>query len=345
MSVQKINNYGNGNNSLSNLALNVDFNRIGEDSTFLQSKTIKVGSIIESNGSLYAVQDNDAPITGSGRYIYFNSVGLYFYRSDTEPVFSNTKGGFYGTGLGGTLITDRAIRWTSNGGVDYLIQRFPGIFGAPGVSRFFFQDETFIIPFTGKYLLFALSAGEKGIDGTSNLGADGGRGGGSYADFKNYKVGDIIYVTIGLSNLNSSSIGGYNSNGHNGNGTLGRRGGYRGKGSGVGSHNFGGGGGGSAGINTIGGDGTSAIFTRLQPVTGGSGSVFLPGKHGVGGGSGGIGGSGGSPQIAPGVPGGIGTVSNGNGGIGAGGSGGWDSVPTGGLGGQGMAAIFFQGPQ
>ena len=90
------------NNDLGNLANNVDRNRVGEDTTFLEVNSnvtqVAVGSLVESNGSLYAVTDvpfTPAGIAEAGAYLFFDDTVPGFVWSTTPGTYDAARGGIY----------------------------------------------------------------------------------------------------------------------------------------------------------------------------------------------------------------------------------------------------------
>ena len=90
------------NADLSNALLNIDLNRIGGDLTYLENDggTLKVsiGSLIESEGSIYAVDTAAETPTGSavdGAYLFFDASVPGFVWSSTAGTYDATRGGLY----------------------------------------------------------------------------------------------------------------------------------------------------------------------------------------------------------------------------------------------------------
>lgn len=114
MAVVKKNTYEAGvNNDVTNVVQNVDLNRLGIDNTKLDGSPLEVqiGSIIECNGSLYAVEGAVESITNIGTafpsYIYFDSSTESFIASTEVPLYNSSKNGYYSP----TVSTRRATKW------------------------------------------------------------------------------------------------------------------------------------------------------------------------------------------------------------------------------------------
>jgi hypothetical protein len=103
MAVTKANEYQIGvNNDIGNLANNVDLNRIGADLTALEldggTVKVSVGSIIESQGSLYKVDTAAVTPTGTataGAYLFFDDSVPGFVWSSTAGTYDPARGGIY----------------------------------------------------------------------------------------------------------------------------------------------------------------------------------------------------------------------------------------------------------
>ena len=103
MAVTKTNDYSIATNAdLGNVLNNVDLNRIGTDLTFLEldGSTVKVsvGSIIESQGSLYKVDTSAVTPTGTataGAYLFFDDSVPGFVWSSTAGTYDAARGGIY----------------------------------------------------------------------------------------------------------------------------------------------------------------------------------------------------------------------------------------------------------
>lgn len=105
MTINKVNNYIPGQN-ITNLANNVDYNRLGMDQTIIEvdftgspaQVTIKQGSIIEVNGNKYIVQGADYVFTMAGatdNYITFNETIPSFSSTTIKGTYDNAKAGVY----------------------------------------------------------------------------------------------------------------------------------------------------------------------------------------------------------------------------------------------------------
>lgn len=99
MSTDKKNTYVIGsNNDLTNALNNIDYNRIGEDSTIVEwdgsQFLVKVGSSLEVNGNLYAVGTADETIAASSGVVVYNEATGWAISGDT-PVLRADKGGYY----------------------------------------------------------------------------------------------------------------------------------------------------------------------------------------------------------------------------------------------------------
>lgn len=103
MAVTKTNDYNIATNAdLGNVLNNVDLNRIGADLTALEldGSTVKVsvGSIIESQGSLYKVDTAAETPTGTasaGAYLFFDDSVPGFVWSATPGTYDPARGGVY----------------------------------------------------------------------------------------------------------------------------------------------------------------------------------------------------------------------------------------------------------
>ena len=117
MAVTKLNEYLPGQN-LTNLALNVDYNRLGCDMTDISinfgtspyTVTIAEGSIIECNGNLYAITGSDYSFQAANNthpYLTFtDNPSVAFSSSAAVGTFSALKSGFYQSG---NII--RTLKW------------------------------------------------------------------------------------------------------------------------------------------------------------------------------------------------------------------------------------------
>jgi hypothetical protein len=88
------------NNDLSNVSVNVDRNRLGADFLFCEisggNLLIKVGSVIEANGSVYRVEDSDISITLIDGIIFFDDETNSFLIEDTNLIgLDRTRVGYY----------------------------------------------------------------------------------------------------------------------------------------------------------------------------------------------------------------------------------------------------------
>jgi hypothetical protein len=118
MAIEQKNTYVPGsNNDLTNAVANIDINRTGEDLVSVEYSApnflIKVGSLIEANGNMYAVTTADESITAAdGNLIFNESTGFAINNVDT-PVYDPAKGGYY------VNSTERVtkFRFTSDGDI------------------------------------------------------------------------------------------------------------------------------------------------------------------------------------------------------------------------------------
>lgn len=105
MAINKVNLYTPGQN-LTNLANNVDYNRLGIDQTNIEvdfsgspaQVTIKQGSLIEINGNRYIVQGADYVFTMAGatdNYITFNETTPSFSSTTIKGTYDDAKAGVY----------------------------------------------------------------------------------------------------------------------------------------------------------------------------------------------------------------------------------------------------------
>jgi hypothetical protein len=113
MAIEKKNTYVPGSNQdLTNAVANIDINRTGEDLVSVEYSApnflIKVGSLIEANGNMYAVTTADESITAAdGNLIFNESTGFAINNVDT-PVYDPAKGGYYVNG------TERVTKFRLN---------------------------------------------------------------------------------------------------------------------------------------------------------------------------------------------------------------------------------------
>jgi hypothetical protein len=112
MAIVKKNTYVPGsNNDLTNVALNIDLQRLGTDLTHVVYSggnfLIKVGSLVECNGSLYAVEGADISIAPASGVLIFDSSTLLFSISASAFAYDATKSGEYITGSP----TKRVCKW------------------------------------------------------------------------------------------------------------------------------------------------------------------------------------------------------------------------------------------
>jgi hypothetical protein len=118
MAITKQNTYEIGvNNDISNLSVNVDRNRLGEDKIILEVSgsdlLIKVGSLIEANGSLWAVDTSDISITLADGYLVFDDAVPEFKIIDAETAeLDPTRAGFYRPAPNDT---EKVTRWDISG--------------------------------------------------------------------------------------------------------------------------------------------------------------------------------------------------------------------------------------
>jgi hypothetical protein len=103
MAITQKNEYVIGsNNDLSNALLNIDLNRLGGDLTYLENDggtlKVSVGSLIESQGSIYQVATPAETPTGTaqdGAYLFFDDSIPGFVWSNTAGTYDPTRGGIY----------------------------------------------------------------------------------------------------------------------------------------------------------------------------------------------------------------------------------------------------------
>ena len=102
MSVTLLNTYEIGvNQDLSNALAMIDVNRIARDLTMLELDTVpkvSVGSLIESQGSVYIVSGSAFTPTGSavaGAYLFFDDTVPGFLWSAVAGTYDPTRGGIY----------------------------------------------------------------------------------------------------------------------------------------------------------------------------------------------------------------------------------------------------------
>jgi hypothetical protein len=103
MAITQKNEYVIGsNNDLSNALLNIDLNRLGGDLTYLENDggtlKVSVGSLIESQGSIYQVATAAETPTGTaqdGAYLFFDDSVPGFVWSNTAGTYDPTRGGIY----------------------------------------------------------------------------------------------------------------------------------------------------------------------------------------------------------------------------------------------------------
>jgi hypothetical protein len=123
MAITQLNSYLPGQN-LTNLAENVDYNRVGDDKTDITINhttnpwtfTIKVGSLIEKDGNIYTVDTSDYTLQATDNthnYIVFT--GSAFASSANRGTYDPAKGGFYDSGnrvLKYYIDTDNDLEYT-----------------------------------------------------------------------------------------------------------------------------------------------------------------------------------------------------------------------------------------
>src|SRR6056297_747670 len=103
MAVNITNDYNIATNAdLGNVLNNVDLNRIGTDLTYLELDggvvKVSVGSLIESQGSLYKVDTAAETPTGTataGAYLFFDDSVPGFVWSTTPGTYDPARGGIY----------------------------------------------------------------------------------------------------------------------------------------------------------------------------------------------------------------------------------------------------------
>jgi hypothetical protein len=114
MAITKQNTYEIGvNNDVSNLADNVTLNRLGTDKTFCEisggNLLIKVGSLIEANGELWAVDTSDISITLADGYLVFDDATPEFKIVNSETAeLDPDRVGFYRPSPNDT---EKVTRW------------------------------------------------------------------------------------------------------------------------------------------------------------------------------------------------------------------------------------------
>src|SRR6056297_2344578 len=122
MAVNKTNDYNIATNAdLGNVLNNVDLNRIGADLTYLEldGSTVKVsvGSLIESQGSLYKVDTAAETPTGSataGAYLFFDDSVPGFVWSSTAGTYDPARGGIY------DVSDRRQCKWILTSSTDWI---------------------------------------------------------------------------------------------------------------------------------------------------------------------------------------------------------------------------------
>jgi hypothetical protein len=119
MAIEQANTYEIGvNNDLTNALAMIDANRVGIDLVSVEYSApnflIKVGSLIEANGSLWKVTGSDVSLTAAdGNLVFDDSVPEFKIDNTNTPVYDPAKGGYYVNG------TERVSKWelTSTGGI------------------------------------------------------------------------------------------------------------------------------------------------------------------------------------------------------------------------------------
>lgn len=111
MGITKLNEYAPGvNNNLTNLVQNVGYNRLTKDKVICEISgsdlLIKVGSLIESNGAIWEVENSDLSVTLEDGVVYFDDSTGNYVIIDDEPVFYENRAGFYREGS-----NEKATRW------------------------------------------------------------------------------------------------------------------------------------------------------------------------------------------------------------------------------------------
>ena len=118
MPATKKNTYEIGvNNDISNLANNVDYNRLGEDKVIIEvsgpNLLIKNGSIIEANGALWVVDSGDLSITLADGYLVFDdSTGNFSIVNSETAELDPDRAGYYRPSPNDT---QRVTRWDISG--------------------------------------------------------------------------------------------------------------------------------------------------------------------------------------------------------------------------------------
>lgn len=118
MPATKKNTYEIGvNNDISNVANNVDYNRLGTDQVIIEisgpNLLIKNGSLIEANGSLWAVDSGDLSIPLADGYLVFDdSTGDFSIINSEVAVLDPERAGFYRPSPNDT---QRVARWDISG--------------------------------------------------------------------------------------------------------------------------------------------------------------------------------------------------------------------------------------
>lgn len=294
MAIVKKNTYVPGvNNDVTNVCANVDYNRLGTDLTRIEwsgsAFLVKVGSLIECNGSLYAVEGADISLAAADGALYFDSSTVAFSISSGAAAYDATKAGNYSTA------TKRLLKWSML--TDGTILTAGRELQYTGAKSFSFTPPSGV-----ERITLAICA--QGGDGGYVSGIGGGGGGGAYFYGMKTVVPGTSYPVVLSTSTNSTGFGMTMGKGSAGVSTDGGAGGAGGTASG----------GATAGAN----GGTSLTAARhTLMAAGGSG----PGAGGAGAGGGGsrYGSSGGFGHYGEGLSGDI-SLRGGNGSYGAGGA-------------------------
>jgi len=191
MAVVKQNTYAPGtNNDVTNVCQNVDLNRLGTDHSFITwsgtAFILEQGSIVEANGSLYAITA-DINLGNTSGYLIFNTTTLTFSISPVTRSgnYDPLKTGYY------SAATTRILKWTCTAGGSYGI--FQNNIG-PNV------DPTF-----GN----GLSIGVKNVsidDGAIAIGNDNSASGASSVAIGDSNSAGADGIAVGNRNLSGTGV-------------------------------------------------------------------------------------------------------------------------------------------
>lgn len=218
MAITQLNSYLPSQN-LTNLAENVDYNRVGDDKTDITVNhttspwtfTIKVGSLIEKDGNIYTVDTADYTLQATDNahnYIVFT--GSAFASSANRGTYDPAKGGFYDSG-------NRVLKYyidPDNDSEVEISQATEKINSSIGIDFLLENGGTtsWTAPISKYYDIWVTGAGENGGSGgngtsTTTVATRGTLGGAAGSSGKKrifINEGDTWTATFGASSVSVS---------------------------------------------------------------------------------------------------------------------------------------------